>query len=366
MKTTNHKLLLLKVIGIILVVSGHLWYNGGIDLFINWFPVYSFHMPLFVFVSGYFYSPENENGSLCKYIFKKFKCLIVPYFIWNLVYGIITTFLLDQNIITYGRKISLETLFITPWIDGHQFIFNLAAWFALSLFLVQVLYVSIRKVLGTVKIGNDIFYFCLFLLLGILGVGMANHNMNYGLYLTVLKVLFLLPFYHLGYLYKNKIEKYDTLNNVAYFAVLFVVQFVILFLYPNVTYSIAWGTNFNQENILVPFITSITGIAFWLRIASLLSPITKDSKLIYLIGTNTWSIMMHHLFVFFLINCCLAILSLKVNIGFDYELFRTEPWYSFGNSKVSTFYLVCGILIPIIVKQVFDGIKRNFEKRLSR
>ena len=55
----NEELRILSAIGIILVAAGHLGYNlfdlGGL------FPYYSFHVFLFLFVSGYFYRPEAEK-----------------------------------------------------------------------------------------------------------------------------------------------------------------------------------------------------------------------------------------------------------------------------------------------------------------
>lgn len=63
----NRELRVLSAIGIILVVSGHLGYNlfdiGGL------FPYYSFHVFLFLFVSGYFYKREEEEQIL-SYILK--------------------------------------------------------------------------------------------------------------------------------------------------------------------------------------------------------------------------------------------------------------------------------------------------------
>ena len=52
----NKELRILSAIGIILVAAGHLGYNlfdiGGL------FPYYSFHVFIFLFVSGYFYKEE--------------------------------------------------------------------------------------------------------------------------------------------------------------------------------------------------------------------------------------------------------------------------------------------------------------------
>ena len=57
-KKINYQFLILQAIGIILVVLGH---KGGISLATDWFAPYSFHILLFIFISGYFY---KTNGNL--------------------------------------------------------------------------------------------------------------------------------------------------------------------------------------------------------------------------------------------------------------------------------------------------------------
>ena len=55
----NKEFRILSAIGMILVVAGHLGFNvfdvGGL------FPYYSFHVFIFLFVSGYFYKKEAYN-----------------------------------------------------------------------------------------------------------------------------------------------------------------------------------------------------------------------------------------------------------------------------------------------------------------
>lgn len=52
-------MMLLSFFGIIMVVLGHT--GDPIRLASDIFPYYSFHMALFIFISGYFYNPQNEN-----------------------------------------------------------------------------------------------------------------------------------------------------------------------------------------------------------------------------------------------------------------------------------------------------------------
>lgn len=68
-----------KGIGIILVVMGHACcpkLPHGI--------IYSFHMPLFFFLSGLFISRQCENDFLT-YLRKNFRSLMLPYFYFNLI-----------------------------------------------------------------------------------------------------------------------------------------------------------------------------------------------------------------------------------------------------------------------------------------
>lgn len=68
-----------KGIGIILVIMGHANCPNlphGI--------IYSFHMPLFFFLSGLFISRQCENNFRI-YLKKNFKSLLLPYFYFNII-----------------------------------------------------------------------------------------------------------------------------------------------------------------------------------------------------------------------------------------------------------------------------------------
>lgn len=47
----NSNIYFLQTLGIILVVVGHAFFNRGEDIVCQW--IYTFHMPLFFFISGY-------------------------------------------------------------------------------------------------------------------------------------------------------------------------------------------------------------------------------------------------------------------------------------------------------------------------
>lgn len=65
-----------KGIGIVLVVLGHIYTN---NIVYNWF--YSFHMPLFFFVSGYVYKKKRLLDDLIRRV----QTILVPYFSFGIL-----------------------------------------------------------------------------------------------------------------------------------------------------------------------------------------------------------------------------------------------------------------------------------------
>lgn len=67
----------LEAIGILMVIDDHTGTNIGIMSGI--FPYNSFYMPMFVFISGYFY----KDTPVWNNITHKAKHLLIPYLIWG-------------------------------------------------------------------------------------------------------------------------------------------------------------------------------------------------------------------------------------------------------------------------------------------
>ena len=128
---------LIKGIGIILVYLGHSFNLKELDWNIIYIylysTVYSFHMPLFFFISG-FLSNTNKNINLEKFYKGKIKRLLVPYLFINLIDFIPRTLFPQlvnskfggiKEVVFYGTKISwfVYTLFIIfmffPFLDKY-------------------------------------------------------------------------------------------------------------------------------------------------------------------------------------------------------------------------------------------------------
>lgn len=116
---------IMKGIGIILMVLGHMHYNAIVEKLI-----YGFHMPLFFWLSGYLYhTPKNY----CGYVKRKARTLLVPYFTMGIFY-IMIVWLMDG----YGALWSgIRGVFITT---TNNLPIESALWFLLALFWVCCLY----------------------------------------------------------------------------------------------------------------------------------------------------------------------------------------------------------------------------------
>lgn len=83
----------LRGIAILLVVAGHaIQYSGISKDNVIFEMIYSFHMPLFFFISGYvtgLFTDINNYNQLYQFINKKVKVLIIPWIMWTLLFDFI-------------------------------------------------------------------------------------------------------------------------------------------------------------------------------------------------------------------------------------------------------------------------------------
>ncbi|MAE22002.1 MAG: acyltransferase, partial [Pseudomonas sp.] len=150
-----------KGLGIILVVYAHVvrgLVSAGFDV-----PsvlssvvdsiVYSFHMPLFFFLSGLFFIDSLKRRSLDGMLFSKLDTIIYPYIVWSLFQGGIEVIL---STYTNGHVTFAEVL--TLWEPRAQF------WFLYALFLIFLVWSVIYAYLSS-KYTILIFSFASFLYL---------------------------------------------------------------------------------------------------------------------------------------------------------------------------------------------------------
>jgi len=368
-KKNDCRFKILYAIGMVFIVAGH--GCSGIDFsWGGWFPLYSFHLALFMFCSGYFFKVDSHEH-LWQFIWKKIKRLLIPLFLWNLFFAGFA--LLISNFgFKLGVPITIEKLTTELITSGHQFAFNLGGWFVIPLFMCYVFSILLRKCLARWNCRLKewliaVLYFCI----GVFGIWLSHRGWGTGHAswpLVVTRFMTLLPFFGLGTLYKTKLERLDTLKNWLYFAIVIGLQLGLI-TYARIkaipmSGTPSWSTYYDT---IITLGTSITGIAFYLRIARILEPSIGKSKIVNKIADNTFIIMIHHLLGFWLVNLTFGLVLTMLHRGhFDWGKFQTSIWYKYyprGIAAFSVIYLVAGLGFPILLQAGIDKIKDIIRKR---
>ena len=349
----NMQFKLLSAVGIVIVVAGHC-YHGGISLAYEWFPTYSFQLSLFVFISGYFYKPQYERA-IFRYIWKRAKRLVIPAYLWNIAYGIFI--LLMQNAdYTIGTPVDPYRLFVMPFVDGEALQYNLGSWFVYPLFLASVFNVLFRKLIGFIRIDKEYIVLAVYIALGMYGIHLAIIGQTDGIMKLLTRTMFFLPPLQLGRLYRARWEAKDRLCSSAYFALVFAAQLMLLTFCNDLQYFPSAMSGFNN-GVIIPYLSSLTGIAFWLRVTRLLTPAVSGSRIVRLIADNTYSIMIHQLMGFMIVKWLFYALSLLTGWFPDFSEYsmRVSIWYYYlpkGLEQYAILYLAGGIFFPIALHAV--------------
>lgn len=196
-KSRNYLLDNMKVILIFLVVFGHLlerYINNMSLIRYIYVLVYSFHMPLFVFISGYF----SKNYEKCNK--RAVRDFLIPYAVFNVVWYM-----------SYGG--GLKSLYYPGW----------ALWYMLCLFYWRFLlkYLLRFKAVAFISV-----------LFGVCSGGIVS---EYSAYLSLSRALSFLPFFLLGY-HSNDVhlEKIKQINgSIVAIASIFILSFLIYFVKGN-------------------------------------------------------------------------------------------------------------------------------------
>lgn len=141
---------ILKGIGIILVVLGHSnWQfaNATQTMFIQKY-IYSFHMPVFFFLSGYLFV-KDKYSNLKKFLFAKLKTLLLPYFIFSILSVVFNLILSLKHM---GDPINFKTVIIQMLYLKNTVVWNEPLWFLVCLFVVEVMFYFISRIESKAKI----------------------------------------------------------------------------------------------------------------------------------------------------------------------------------------------------------------------
>lgn len=366
-KRIDYRFKILYAIGMIMVVCGHTK-GGGVSMLNDWFPYGGLHLALFIFCSGYFYN-SSDAESVVKYVLKKLKSLIIPLYIYNIIYGIIVQLLRIKGF-EIGGSFNLYNIFIAPITYGHQFAYNMGGWFIVPLFMVEIHNALLRKFLKVININtSEWVIFVISFILGIVGNQLACMGYLQNGWLVLVRMLHFVPFYELGIIYKNKLEKVDCkIPSFWYFVTIIAVKLIIIYYYGKVpAYTPSWCNNFTEGPVM-PIIIGFLGIAVWMRIAIIMEPVIGRSKWINVIADNTYSIMMNQFIGFMIVKTVYALIN-KCGLGlsdFDWISYKTNIWWYYipkGINHTLIIYVVAGLVFSIIVQKAIDKVKRGVINR---
>ena len=334
----------LYLLAILFVVDGHLPLPDLLD-FGGLFGYYSFHLLLFAFGSGYFF---RLYGAPLQDVCHRAKKLLVPLYAWNLLYGLLAAVLRRFGGFTLGAPLSPHTLLLAPVSDGEHFVWNLGAWYLFPLFAAQVLYAGIRRIPG--RLGKDeraAFLLCL--AAGMASEALFHSGTNRPLWL--LRTLFLLPGYAGGVLYRERLEKRDTLATLPYLSGLVLARALLLACCGSLSYLLSSGTYFGQGPV-VTFLGAALAVAFWVRIARIIAPAVAKCRPALFAARHTMDIMMHHYMGFFAFNLVFLFLN-KFGIAaqdFSVSAFRSQSGYVYAPGNAAGFtvlYLLWALALSL-------------------
>jgi fucose 4-O-acetylase-like acetyltransferase len=181
----NNSIDALKAFTITLVVIGHVIQYSKIDFDkdILFKYIYSFHMPLFIFISGYV--TYKDNDAYKGFVRNKLHSLIIPYFSWLFLSSVISAIKNNSNVF-----FNIKRILVYP---------DYGLWFLWVLFFMHiVLYIQ-------VKYFNK--YFIAFMsTLSISFLGLS-YVFKFDNLLSFKMFSFLFPFYIVGY-FCNKQKSY--------------------------------------------------------------------------------------------------------------------------------------------------------------
>lgn len=203
-----------KFILMAFVVFGHLlntYIHDNETIYALYKTIYSFHMPAFILVSGFFAKGFYQKGYLTK-ITKK---MIVPYIIFQIIYTIYYYFLYDRS--------SFNVDMLNPqW----------SLWFLISLFCWNIMLLGFAKLKPLVGIGLSV-------LIALL-IGYIDSISNY---LSLSRTFVFFPMFLIGYhLSKDQLKKLFTPKvRIASLAIILVV-FIGFYLKTDINYKWLLGS----------------------------------------------------------------------------------------------------------------------------
>jgi acyltransferase len=327
-------------IGIIFVIYAHVLGDQGIR-----YLFYSFHMPLFFFLSGIVYN-HKKYGSFVTFLKKSAKGLLVPYFIFAFIMFFLWVIgLKTTNIFSPGIIRQFLSIFYANSNNGLM-VFNDVLWFLPALFVTRILFASIANF--SVKARTLISVLLLFSVFGYLfSIFASNIKLPFGAETAISAVVF----YGAGFLWNRSEKTKALLFRYKYF--LFILLFIVGAYIATNAFHI-YGRQIDMRlnhlnNYFYFYIAAFSGIFAWISFSV---AINKNS-LLEKIGRNSLILFVWHPIVFTYFGVILNTI-LGLNLIKSIRLF------------IPLIYTAISITVILLVNSFYNKLKLAFIFRYSR
>jgi acyltransferase len=268
-----------KGLGILAVVLGHISYKNKI---LKQY-IFSFHMPLFFFMSGYLFDREKFNGYRC-FVSRKIKSLLIPYFIFSFL-----SYLYWITVERQYRPENLDISIIKPLIGifysnaiDDWMVQNTALWFITCLFVVEnafyfLSYIKSKKMLALVLL--------IFSAAGYLDSLYMPVRLPWGIDVA----LSALPFYGAGYIMKYNSKKIKDIIKPVPVLYIMPVLFSLNYIFSRLNSKVDMNLNL-LGNYFLFYAGALTGIGAYILLSRKLTRV----NLISYIGKNSIIVLAMH------------------------------------------------------------------------
>lgn len=298
----------LKGLLIILVVFGHTGIDSSIQ---KW--IYSFHMPLFLIISGFFYKESRDIISL-----KRIKRLVLPFIgftILAIIFPGLPSLILKNKPIEWSKIFYLE----------ERIFFNTPIWFLIVLFFIEIKINLINKITN--------YQLPILLVVQILPLGIR------------LALCLGLTFY-IGVIWREKRDWFSFSKKNSDYIIAILLPFTCFLGYSAGRIDL-YKMEFS-DNLFYYYLLTILNLVLWIEISKKL----ENISILKVLGQNTLLILGTHYYVLFFLRLGYKVLKLN---EVTKEFFGT--YFLEGIFTILVSYIMILVKEQMLTRRKYDVIK---------
>lgn len=206
-KTKNRQIVLLTLFAMTLVVAGHCDITPDYKQLWIFKWVYSFHMPLFFFISGFLFAlttpgEKLKTTTLLSFIKKKAIRLLIPFLFINTTIFIIKSALIrDSSMMQHPIELTWNSFIDSTLFNPIGFM-----WFLPALFVIFIISFLIRKALTTQPLDKNTLYLIIITVLFFILDPVIQLKVSF---MQISKAFYYISFFLIGMLYYDNKKTID-------------------------------------------------------------------------------------------------------------------------------------------------------------